>query len=136
MRKYFFGGAGGASAAVDAGLLAMRLIAGLGIAFGHGILKLPPSEGFVKGVVGMGMPAFMAWGATFAELGGGILLALGLFTRPSAALILFTMCVALFGVHAQQPFAKQELALLYGSIALLFVLAGSGRFGVDALIRK
>lgn len=136
MRKYFFGGAGGASAAVDLGLLAMRLIAGLGIAFGHGILKLPPSEGFVKGVVGMGMPAFMAWGATFAELGGGILLALGLFTRPSATLILFTMCVALFGVHAQQPFARQELALLYASIALLFVLAGSGRFGVDALIRK
>ncbi len=136
MKQLLFGGAGGASAATDLGLLVMRLVAGLGIAFGHGIMKLPPSEGFVKGVVGMGMPAFMAWGATFAELGGGILLALGLFTRPAAALILFTMCVALFGVHAQQPFARQELALLYGIIALLFVLGGSGRFGVDSLIRK
>ncbi|MCC7342464.1 MAG: DoxX family protein [Bryobacterales bacterium] len=136
MTKHLFGGAGGASAGADLGFLAMRLVAGLGIAFGHGILKLPPSEGFVKGVVGMGMPAFMAWGATFAELGGGILLVLGLFTRPAAALILFTMCVALFGVHAAQPFARQELALLYGVIALFFVLSGAGRFSIDSMIRK
>lgn len=82
------------------------------------------------------MPAFMAWGATFAELGCGILLALGLFTRPAATLILFTMGVAFFGVHLNDPFGRQELALLYGFIALLFLLAGSGRFGVDTLIRK
>jgi putative oxidoreductase len=136
MRKFVFGGAGGASAAVDFGLMALRVFAGLAMAFGHGIKKLPPPDGFVKGVVGMGMPAFMAWGATFAELGCGILLALGLFTRPAATLILITMSVAFFGVHRNDPFGRQELALLYGFISLFFVLAGSGRFGVDQLIRK
>lgn len=136
MRKFIFGGSGGATATVDFGLLALRVLAGLGLAFGHGITKLPPPDGFVKAVVGMGMPAFMAWGATFAELGCGILLALGLFTRPAATLILFTMCVAFFGVHFKQSFGKQELSLLYGMTALLFVIAGSGRFGIDSLIRK
>jgi putative oxidoreductase len=136
MKKWIFGGTGGASAGVDFGLMALRVFAGLAMAFGHGIKKLPPSDGFIKGVVGMGMPGFMAWGATFAELACGILLALGLFTRPAATLILITMGVAFFGVHFKDPFGRQELALLYGFIALLFVFAGSGRFGVDQLIRK
>lgn len=136
MRKFILGGSGGATATVDFGLLALRLLAGLGLAFEHGIKKLPPSDGFMQAVAGMGMPAFMAWGATFAEFGGGILLALGLFTRPAATLILITMCVAFFGVHVKQPFGRQELALLYGAIALLFLIAGSGRFGIDSLIRK
>jgi putative oxidoreductase len=136
MKNWIFGGAGGATASVDLGLMALRVFTGLAMAFGHGIKKLPPPEGFVKGVVGMGMPAFLAWGATFAELGGGILLALGLFTRPAATLILITMGVAFFGVHLKDPFGRQELALLYGFLALFFALAGSGRFGVDRLIRK
>lgn len=136
MRNWIFGGTGGASVATDLGLLALRVVAGLGMALGHGIKKLPPPEGFVKGVTGMGMPAFLAWGATFAEFGGGLLLVIGLFTRPAAFLWIVTMSVALFGVHWKDPFAKQELALLYGCIGLLFLLAGPGRFAVDRLIKK
>ncbi len=136
MKKWIFGGSGGASFAADLGLCALRVLAGLGLAFGHGIKKLPPPDGFVKSVAGMGMPGFMAWGATFAELGCGILLALGLFTRPAATLILITMGVAFFGVHLRQPFGRQELALLYGFIAFLFFLAGPGRLSVDHLIKK
>ncbi len=136
MRKWIFGGAGGASAAADFGFLALRVLAGLGLAFEHGIKKFPPSDGFAHMVTGMGMPAFMAWGATCAELGGGILLALGLFSRPAALLIAVNMCVAIFGVHGSQPFAMRELAVLYAGSALLFLLAGPGRFSIDRLIRK
>jgi len=136
MKNWIFGGSGSASVAGDLGLMVLRVAAGLSMAFAHGIKKLPPAEGFVKGVTGMGMPAFMAWGATLAEFGGGLLIAIGLFTRPAAAHWAITMSVALVGVHRNDPFAKQELALLYLSMALLFLLAGPGRFAVDRLIRR
>ncbi|MCZ2152766.1 MAG: DoxX family protein [Bryobacterales bacterium] len=136
MRKWVFGGAGGASIAADFGLLLLRVLAGLGLAFEHGIKKLPPSDGFVQMVKGVGMPGFMAWGATGAELIGGILLALGLFCRPAALLIVINLCVAIFGVHGAQPFAMRELAALYAGSAVLFLLAGPGRYSVDRLIRK
>ncbi|MCW5963422.1 MAG: DoxX family protein [Bryobacterales bacterium] len=136
MKNWILGGTGGASATSDLGLLVLRVVAGLSMALGHGIKKLPPPEAFVKGVTGMGMPSFMAWGATVAEFGGGLLLVIGLFTRPAAFLWIVTMSVALLGVHAKDPFARQELALLYLSMGILFLLAGPGRFAVDRLIRK
>jgi putative oxidoreductase len=136
MKNWIFGGSGSASATGDLGLLVLRVVAGLSMAFGHGIKKLPPPDGFVKAVSGMGMPGFMAWGATLAEFGGGLLIAIGLFTRPAAALWIITMLVALVGVHRNDPFAKQEMALLYLCMGLLFLLAGPGRFAVDRLIRK
>lgn len=136
MKNWIFGGMGGANAVGDFGLLVLRVAAGLSMAFGHGIKKLPPPQQFVDGVTKMGMPAIMAWGATVAEFGGGLLIAIGLFTRPAAALWMITMGVALVGVHRNDPFARMELALLYLAMGLLFFLAGPGRFAVDRLIRK
>ncbi len=136
MKNWLFGGMGGASAATDLGLLVLRVAAGLSMSLGHGIKKLPPPDRFVDGVTAMGLPGILAWGATFAEFGGGLLLAIGLFTRPSALLWVITMSVAFFGVHLNDPFAKQELALLYGCMGVLFLLAGAGRFSVDRLVRK
>jgi putative oxidoreductase len=58
-----------------------------------------------------------------------------LLTRPAAFLILCVMLTAFFGVHINDPFAKQESALMYGFIALAFLIVGSGRYGLDSLIR-
>jgi uncharacterized membrane protein YphA (DoxX/SURF4 family) len=41
------------------------------------------------------------------------------------------MAVAVVIRHAGDPFGNRELALLYGVIALLFLLAGPGRYSVD-----
>jgi putative oxidoreductase len=136
MRNWIFGGAGGASVSADLGLLVLRIVAGLGMALGHGIKKLPPPDGLMRAVDSMGMPGIMAWGATVAEFGGGLLIVIGLFTRPAALLWTITMSVALIGVHRNDPFARQELALLYLCIGLLLLLTGPGRFAVDRLIRK
>lgn len=121
---------------VDAGLLALRLFAGPALAFAHGINKLPPSERFVVGVVEMGfpMPVAFAWAAGFAEFGGGLLLALGLWTRPAAFFILVTMVVAAFVRQAGDPFTEREAAMLYGAVALLYLIAGPGRFSLDAML--
>ena len=77
-----------------------------------------------------------AWAAAFGEFGGGLMLALGLLTRPGTALMGFTMMVAAFGVHAADPFGRKEMALLYLAVAVMFLLVGSGKYGVDACIRS
>lgn len=122
----------------DAGMLVLRVYAGLALAFLHGRGKLPPPEGFVGRVEAMGFPApeLFAWMAGFAEFGGGILLALGLLTRPLAALLVIHFLVVGFLAHAGDPFGKRELPLLFLSIWLMFMLTGAGRYALDALIRR
>jgi putative oxidoreductase len=122
----------------DLGLLVLRVFAGLALALAHGINKIPPSERFIGGVTDMGfpLPIIFAWAAGLSEFAGGILLALGLLTRPAAGFILVTMLVAAFIRQAGDPFGERELALLFGAVAALFIFAGSGRFGLDALLLR
>lgn len=125
------------SAPADLGLLMLRLFAGLSLALAHGRGKLPPTERFLAGVEEMGFafPLFFGWAAAFSEFVGGILIALGLFTRPAAFFIAFTMAVAAFIRQAGDPFAERELALLYGVVAVTLLLTGAGRYAVDARLR-
>ncbi|UFP96023.1 DoxX family protein [Gloeobacter morelensis] len=129
------GGYGGAAPLADVGLLVLRVFAGLTMA-SHGLGKVPPDAGLVETVASLGFaaPVFFAWSAGLAELVGGILLAVGLLTRPAAAAILFTMLVAGFILHGSQPFAEKELALLYAAVSFAFLLAGAGRFSLDGWI--
>src|SRR5688500_19525649 len=122
MREFIFGTILGGPLVAHVGLLVLRAFAGLSLALAHGRTKLPPPEKLVQGVESMGfpMPHFFAWCAALAEFGGGILLALGLLTRPAAAMILFTMGVAAFRVHAADPYQVKELAFMYGTVALCF----------------
>lgn len=118
----------------DLGLLVLRLAAGLGMALAHGLGKLPPPDRFVAGLadVGLPVPGLFAWLAALAEVGGGLLVAAGLLTRPAAALVVVTMLVAFFGAHAGDPFGEREMAFLYGAMFLAVMLTGAGRFSADA----
>jgi len=135
---WLFGGSGGASPLADLGLLWLRLFSGITIAFAHGIGKLPPKPGLIEttGKLGFPLPELFSWAAGLAEFGGGILVAIGLLTRPAAAFLVFTMLVAAFGLHGADPFSDQELALLYSSIFFVYLLSGPGRFSLDALLRQ
>lgn len=119
-------------------MLVLRLAIGLMMAFGHGLGKVPPSEGFIQGVGNMGfpMPVIFAWAAGLSELVGALLIAVGLFTRPAALFLLTTMAVAVFVVHGADPFAKKEMALLYGSGALTIFLMGAGSFSLDKMLKR
>jgi putative oxidoreductase len=118
----------------DAGLLVIRLAIGLSLAFLHGIGKVPPAERFIAGVTDMGfpLPVLFAWAAGLSEFVGGLLVAIGLFTRPAAASIAITMAVAAFIRHAGDPLGDRELPIVFLCIAVGVLLTGAGAFSVDA----
>lgn len=138
IKEAIFGGSRIESTSANLGLLILRVFTGLSLAFGHGINKLPPSERFVEGVADLGFPApaFFGWAAGVSEFFGGLLLALGLLTRPSAFFIFITMMVAAFVRHAPDPFSVKEKALLFAIVALALVLIGAGKYALDAALGK
>ena len=73
------------------------------------------------------------------EVAGGLLLLLGLFTRPVAFLLAGEMAVAYFLRHMPQGFwplvNRGELAALYCFLFLYFAAMGGGPWSLDALRR-
>lgn len=71
------------------------------------------------------------------EVAGGLLVGVGLFTRPTAFIMSGFMAVAYFMAHASQgnvlvPLLNGgELAALYSFIFLLFVFTGAGALSLD-----
>ena len=81
------------------------------------------------------MMAFGAW----LEFVGGVLMVLGLFTRPVAFILCGEMAVAFWKVHfkttAQLPLVnKGELAVLSCFVFFYFIFAGAGSASVDKLM--
>ena len=138
IRDLLFGGVGGANKTADVGLALLRVVAGVAMAVNHGVGKMQNPSKVVEGAddLGFPVPLLFGWAAVFAEFFGGILLALGLATRPAAFLIACTMATAAFIHHADDNFRTREPALLFLFIAVLFLLTGAGRYGVDALLRR
>ena len=113
----------------------LRIAAGV-LFFEHGAQKL---FGWMGGFSASGGTADLMtrFGvAGVLEVAGGVLLALGLFTRPVALLLVGEMLVAFYLAHLPRggwPVQNQgELALLYASIFAFFAAHGAGRFSVDA----
>lgn len=69
------------------------------------------------------------------ELVGGVLMLVGLFTRPVAFILSGEMAVAYFkfhgGEHLFPLLNKGELAALYSFVFLFLAAAGPGRFALD-----
>ncbi|MFT7168802.1 MAG: putative oxidoreductase [Paracoccaceae bacterium] len=114
------------------GLLLLRLAAG-GMMLSHGVPKLMKFASLKDGFpdpLGIGHMASLV-SAIGSEVGCAALLVIGLGTRLAALPLAFTMGVAAFVVHGADPWAKKELAVLYGAVFLVFFFTGSGRFSVD-----
>jgi putative oxidoreductase len=136
MKDWLFDGRTYGRPAADAGLAAFRVVAFLLLAFLHGLGKVPPQEGFVGMVGGLGFPApvLFAWLAAIAEFGGGILIAIGLLTRPAALLVFGHFIFVVLIAHAGDGIGDRELPIIFGTAAFMYLLTGPGRYSVDALI--
>lgn len=125
------------------GLLILRI--GIGTAFlAHGLPKLlggPDIWERVGGAMGVFGITFApaAWGllAALSEAGGGLLLILGLFARPAAAFLAFTMLVAML-MHVQKGDGFREWSHAAEALVLFvsLVFIGAGRFSLDRRLRE
>lgn len=141
LSRLLFGGASRLSWPAEIGLFVLRVWTGLALAFGHGISKIPPGQQFIEGTADLGfpLPAVSAWMAALGEFAGGILLALGLLTRPAALWIMCVMGTAAFMVHWNDPLfttggPAKEMALLFFAPAFCLLMTGSGRTGIDQFL--
>lgn len=149
----------------DLGLLLLRIVAGVTL-FGHGYPKLfggpgrqahpllakamgpnypaaveRSGPGFTAALEKMGIPnpEVAATASGLAELGGGLALAAGLFTRPAALVVAFNMGVAGYKAHWKNGFYGQggfEFPVLLGTVALSLGLIGPGRLSIDHLMKR
>jgi len=83
---------------------------------------------------GLSAKTSLALAAT-AELGGSILLILGLGTRLAAIPLIFTMLVAVFVAHASDPLSVKEPAIHYLLVYFALLFTGSGRYSIDKLLK-
>ncbi len=88
----------------------------------------------------LGLPPVLALAAGLIEFFGGLALAAGLATRVSAALVFGLMFVATVQVHLGNGFfwtsGGFEYPLMWGLVALSFVIRGGGRFSLDAVVGR
>ena len=113
---------------------ALRVVAGLLFAQ-HGAQKL---FGVLEGNQA-GLASLMGV-AGILEFFGGLLIAVGLFTRPVAFIVCGQMAVAYFMAHAPQGFwpilNRGELAALYCFVWLFFFTHGPGKHSVDGWLAR
>lgn len=117
-------------------LSVLRIMSGL-LLLQHGTTKY---LSIPVGPMNNALPYTMSGAAGIIELVTGVLLVLGLFTRP-AAFIASGMCaVAYFYAHAGRNFFPilngGELAVLYTFVFLYLSAAGGGPVSLDRLMRR
>jgi putative oxidoreductase len=117
-------------------LAALRIVAAF-LYLQHGTAKLlhVPHVAEFDSLAALSLIGF----AGALEIAGGVLLLLGLFTRPVAFILSGEMAVAYFMAHAPQghfftPALNQgEEAVLYCFIFLFFSVAGGGGWSIDRI---
>src|SRR5690606_13041650 len=125
------------AASVDLALLIARV--GIGVLMlVHGISKIPMlSQSPIQFYDFMGLGDQVSlWLALFAEIGCSILIIFGFATRLAVIPLIITMFVAVFIIHAEDPFVKQEMGLHYILIYVMLLLTGAGKYSIDYLISK
>ena len=122
---------------LDWALLAVRIFVGVAM-LTHGFPKLMMLlSGKIEFMNFMGIGEKTSLILTvLAEVLCSLFVLLGLFTRFSVVPLIITMLVAALMVHGNDPFAKQEMSLLYLFHYILIFVAGPGSISIDRLINR
>jgi len=143
IKAFLFGGDQQNSIGQNIGFLLLRFFVGLALCtvFEKFLPKngiWGPQEWFMQDTASMGFPfpGFFAWAAVLSEFFGGILLILGLFTRPAALLNVFVTFTATFIYHNGDIGDSGLLSFFFLIMCLCILLFGPGKFSLDYLIHR
>ena len=117
----------------------LRVVAGA-LLVTHGYSKILDPFGAAGMVEGLGFYPGAFWSLLLSatEFFGGILVAIGLFTRPAsfAAMIVLLVTVYFHGIVQAQGLGGAEKSILWAAIFLFFAVRGSNAHSVDARIGR
>lgn len=122
----------------DLGKLVLR-IAVAGLMLPHGISKLTGGIGDIQQTLnGAGLPEVLGYGVYVGEILAPLLMLVGYYTRPAAAVLAFNMVVAILLVHSNQltDFNQHgglqlEVQYLFLLGAVAIALLGAGKYSVS-----
>lgn len=126
----------------DIGLLVARLVLGL-VLVGHGWQRFTHGMGPTVDTLtryGLPEPQLFAWGATVLEVIGGALLIFGLLTPIVAAFVVAEQVMVIAWLKWQNGLWRASDGIEYpvalAALALILVVFGAGRTGVDVLFHR
>ena len=114
-------------------------------AFGHGLVRLPKLDkfsawmvtGFEKTMLPRALVLPFSYILPFAEFAVGLLLILGLFTKPAIYLGVTVMCMLILGTTLQENWDAIPSQLIHiAFLAVLFQFLSSNTKSLDHLIKK
>lgn len=117
----------------------LRVVAGLALVT-HGAGKIVDPFGAAGMVEGLGFHpgAFWSFLLSCSEFFGGILIALGLLTRPASFAAMFVLLVTVWfhWITLGQGYAGAEKSILWAAIFFFFLIRGGNRHSVDARLGR
>ena len=117
----------------------LRIVAGIAM-ITHGYGKFMDPYAAVGMVESLGFYPGIFWSPvlSYSEFFGGILLAIGLFTRPAAVATTIILLVTVYfhWIFKEQGWSGSEKSVLWAAITLFFVSHGGGKISVDRVIGK
>lgn len=118
-------------------ILALRIVFGI-LLMSHGVQKWANFSVMADSFpdpLGIGSQLSLIL-AIFGEMVCSIAFIFGFLYRLAMIPMIFTMCMAFFVIHANDPFATKELAFIYLIVFVLLYITGPGKFSIDHYIAK
>jgi putative oxidoreductase len=117
----------------------LRIVAGLALVT-HGAGKIGDPFGAAGMVEGLGFypGAFWSLLLSLTEFFGGILIAIGLLTRPASFAAMFVLLVTVYfhWIVQGQGYSGAEKSILWAAIFFYFAMRGGNRHSVDGRLGK
>jgi putative oxidoreductase len=124
--------------AFNVGVFVLRVTTGLMMFINHGIGKLT-NFNVMQTTFPDPLHIGHRWSlvlSILAEVFGSLLLVIGLFSRIAALLLVVDLAVALIFVHWEQPVKNFEIVIVFLSAFFFQLLAGPGKYSMDAMVGK
>lgn len=123
----------------DLGRLILRVTLGILILL-YGFHKVKYGLGHIPHTLNSyGLPPFLAYGVYISEVIAPLMIIIGLYTRPAAGVIAFSMLLAIFFVHTPRLTALNSsggavigLEYMFLASAVCLMLIGAGRFSLNS----